>query len=151
MAAAALALMAVPAAAQSSDAAGAQIFREHCSACHDAAGAGVPGFGPALAGPVAARLKAGAREYLAQVVVSGITGVFELANQRQLGVMPSFAGLGDESLAAALNHVVFTLNAEGVGEGVARFTGADVAAARGNARTPAELDRVRQALVRAAR
>jgi hypothetical protein len=85
------------------------------------------------------------------VVVHGITGLFDVANQRQLGVMPSFAQLRDEELAAALNHVVFTLNAGQHAESPAQFAASDIAAARKVARTPAELDRTRQALSRAAR
>jgi hypothetical protein len=96
-------------------------------------------------------LRAGGRDYLAQVVVHGITGQFEVANQRHLGVMPSFAQLRDDDLAAALNHVVFTLNAGQHPDAPAAFTAGDIAAARRVARTPAELDRARQALVRAAR
>lgn len=140
--------------AQAADGAGpgTAAFAEHCVACHDVAGTGVVGFAPPLAGPVAARLKApGGRSYLAQVVVFGITGVFEQNGMRQLGVMPSFAALPDEKLAAALNHVVSLQRTDALPGGFAPIASAEIAAARAAARTPHDLHRAKQALERAAK
>jgi mono/diheme cytochrome c family protein len=130
---------------------GAKVYAEHCAACHDAAGAGVPGFGPALAGPAAARVKArGGREYMAQVVVNGITGIFEQGGQRQLGVMPSFAALPDADLAAVLNHVLVGFNAGALPPDFKPIADAEIAAARTPPRAPRELHRTKEALERAA-
>ncbi len=130
---------------------GAALFAEHCAICHDAGGAGVPGFGPPLAGPVAARARtAGGREYLAQVVVHGIAGVFESGGQRQFAAMAPAPKLTDDELAAVLNHVLGRLNASALPAGFAPIASAEIAAARHVTRTPGDLHRTKAALERAA-
>lgn len=144
------AITAVAGGARAAD--GAKVYAEHCAACHDAAGTGIAGFGPALAGPAAARVKApGGREYVAQVVVNGITGVFALDGQRQLGVMPSFATLSDTDLAAALNQVLLTFNGAALPGDFKPLTDAEIAAARTPPRTPRDLHRTKEALERVAK
>ena len=131
---------------------GVALYTEHCAICHDAAGAGVPGFGPPLAGPVAARVKTpGGREYVASVVVHGISGVFESGGQRQFGAMTPAPALPDADLAAILNHVLGTFNAGALPAEFPPYAAADIAAARRVARTPAELHQTKAALERAAR
>ena len=128
---------------------GSALFAEHCATCHGASGEGVPGFGPPLAGPAAARFKAqGGREYLARVVVYGISGVFELAGQRQFAAMRPQGQLGDDELAAVLNHVLHDFNGKDVppAEGM---VAADIAAARKSVSTPFELNKTKAALERA--
>jgi len=130
---------------------GAMVFAERCAICHDTSGNGVVGFGPPLAGPAAARAKTpGGREYLAQVVVHGISGVFESGGQRQFAAMTPAPNLSDAELAAVLNHVLATLNAAALPAGFAPIVPAEIAAARKVARTPAELHRTKAALERAA-
>ena len=132
--------------------AGAAVFAEHCASCHDAAGAGIAGFGSPLAGPAAERLKApGGRAYLAQVVVHGIAGVFDLQGQRQFAAMPAAAALTDEQLAAVLNHVLRVQNAEALPADFTPFTATEIAAARGVSRTPRDLHRTKGELERAAK
>lgn len=129
---------------------GAALFAEHCVACHDAHGSGVPGFGPPLAGPVAARyLAPGGRAYLAQVVVHGISGVFELAGQRQFAAMPAHEKLSDDELARVLNHVLGALNATALPPGFEPLASSDIAAARSVRRTPGELHKTKAAFERA--
>ena len=130
---------------------GAKIYAEHCAACHDAAGGGVTGFGPALAGPAAARVKVpGGREYVAQVVVNGITGSFESGGRRHVGVMPSFASLPDADVAAALNQVLQVFNAAALPDDFKPLAAAEIAAARTPPRSPRDLNRTKEALERAA-
>ena len=131
---------------------GAALYAEHCAICHDAAGAGVPGFGPPLAGPVAARVKTqGGREYVAAVVVHGISGVFESGGQRQFGAMTPAPALPDGDLAAILNHVLGTFNAGALPAEFVPYAAADVAAARKVALSPAQLHQTKGALERAVR
>ncbi len=131
---------------------GAAVFAEHCASCHDAAGAGIAGFGSPLAGPAAERLKApGGRAYLAQVVVHGIAGVFDLQGQRQFAAMPAAAALTDEQLAAVLNHVLRVQNAKALPADFTPFTATEIAAARGVSRTPRDLHRTKGELERAAK
>jgi mono/diheme cytochrome c family protein len=128
---------------------GAPLFAEHCATCHGASGDGVPGFGPPLAGLAAARFKApGGREYLAQVVVYGISGVFELAGQRQFAAMTPQGKLTDDELAAVLNHVLHEFNRKDV-EPADIVAASDIATARRTARTPFELHKTKAALERA--
>jgi mono/diheme cytochrome c family protein len=128
---------------------GAPLFAEHCATCHGASGDGVPGFGPPLAGPAAARFKApGGREYLAQVVVYGISGVFELAGQRQFAAMTPQPKLTDDELAAVLNHVLHAFNGNDIAASDAVLP-ADIAAARRSTRTPSELHKAKAAFERA--
>jgi len=131
---------------------GAKIYAAECAACHDATGTGIAGFGSQLAGPSVARLKApGGRVYLAQVVVHGIAGVFELDGQRQFAAMPNAGALTDEQLAAVLNHVLRVHNAKMLPVDFTPFTTAEIAAARAAARTPRELHRTKLELERAAK
>jgi mono/diheme cytochrome c family protein len=128
---------------------GAALFAEHCVSCHGTRGEGVPGFGPPLAGPAAARFKTpGGRDYLAQVVVYGISGVFELAGQRQFAAMTPQGKLTDDELAAVLNHVLHEFNRKDV-EPADIVAASDIATARRTARTPFELHKTKAALERA--
>jgi mono/diheme cytochrome c family protein len=125
---------------------GASLFAEHCAMCHGANGEGLPGFGPPLAGAAGKRFKApGGREYLSQVVVYGISGVFELAGQRQFAAMTPQGKLSDDELAAVLNHVLRAFN----GGAADAVVAADIAAARKTVRTPSELHKTKAALERA--
>lgn len=127
---------------------GAAIFAEHCVSCHGTRGEGVPGFGPPLAGPAAARFKTpGGREYLAQVVVYGISGVFELAGQRQFAAMTPQGKLTDDELAAVLNHVLHDFNGKDM-DTADIVAATDIATARRIARTPFELHKTKTALER---
>jgi mono/diheme cytochrome c family protein len=138
-------------AADSSDA-GAKVYAEQCASCHDATGAGIAGFGSPLAGPAAARLKApGGRPYLAQVVVHGIAGVFELDGQRQFAAMPPPVELTDEQLAAALNYVLRAQNAKALPPDFMPITPAEIAAARAVARSQKDLHRTKLELEKAAK
>ena len=131
---------------------GAPIYAEQCASCHDAAGAGVAGFGSPLAGPAAQRLKvAGEREYLALVVVHGIAGVFELDGQRQFAAMPASAALTDEQVATVLNYVLRVQSAKTLPADFTVFTANEIAAARKVARTPKDLHRVKLELERVAK
>ena len=131
---------------------GAALFAEHCAICHDARGGGVPGFRPPLAGPVAARVKTpGGREYVAAIVVHGISGVFESGGQRQFGAMTPAPALPDGDLAAILDHVLGTLNAGALPAEFPPYTAADIAAARKAPLTPAQLHQTKAALERASR
>lgn len=131
---------------------GAKIYADECAGCHDAAGAGIAGFGSPLAGPTAARLKAAAgRIYLAQVLVHGIAGVFEMDGQRQFAAMPAAGALTDEQLAAVLNYVLRVQNAKTLAADFTPFTAAEITAARAAVRSPRELHRIKLELERAAR
>lgn len=120
---------------------GAALYAQHCAVCHQPAGEGIPGYAPRIAGTLAGQAESEAgRAYLASLVVSGMAGPIVSAGEKFNDVMPGFAALSDEELAAVLAHVLGTLNKAGPG---ARVAPADVAEARRRALPPAEVRRLR--------
>jgi mono/diheme cytochrome c family protein len=98
------ALLAGAASAEMPD--GAAIFSRNCALCHQNAGAGVPGQFPRLAGrigPISA-VPAG-RAYLVDVLTYGMVGQVKVDGQPIIGMMPSFASLPDEQVAAVLGYL----------------------------------------------
>lgn len=82
---------------------GEKLYGEHCAACHGAAGEGVKGLYPALAGNRAVTMKTPAN--LVRVLMEGGFAPSTAGNPRPFG-MPPFAGtLSDDDMAALLSHV----------------------------------------------
>jgi len=92
-------------------ASGAELFAAHCQACHQAAGEGTPGIAPPLAGTLAKRaaLPEG-RAWLAQTLVSGMTGPITSRGEPYNGIMPPFAALPDADLMAVMTYVLAQFN-----------------------------------------
>lgn len=98
----ALLLFAAPAWAES----GEMLFNDNCVGCHQVGGTGVPGEYPRLAGRVdAIASNAKGRAFLAQLMVKGMSGTITVDGRKILGIMPDFADLKDDDLAATLNYV----------------------------------------------
>ena len=88
---------------------GEQLFIASCSACHQATGLGIPAAFPPLAGHLPNLYNAeGGREYLIATLLYGLQGPIEVAGQAYNGLMPAWAQLGNDEIAAILN---FTLTA----------------------------------------
>jgi mono/diheme cytochrome c family protein len=86
---------------------GARVYTQNCSACHQATGAGIPGVFPPLAGHALDLYQAdGGRTYLIDVILYGLQGPIEVDGRTYAGLMPPFAQLSDEQIAAVLNHSV---------------------------------------------
>ena len=86
---------------------GEMMFNEYCVGCHQVGGTGVPGEYPRLAGRVnkiAADPRG--RAFLAQLVVTGMSGTISVDGRKILGIMPGFDNLRDDDLASILNYVV---------------------------------------------
>ena len=102
---------------------GAAIYAARCAACHQAAGTGVPGAFPPLAGSECVRCS---ERRLAALVLHGVAGPLTVQGRRYNGAMPAFgAQLGDAELAAVLTHV-----RQRFGDGAAPVAPATVAAVR---------------------
>jgi len=74
--------------------------------CHQSGGAGLPGQFPRLAGrvgPISA--KPAGRAYLVDVLTYGMVGQVSVDGQPIIGVMPPFASLPDEQVAAVLGYL----------------------------------------------
>ena len=125
---------------------GQAIYAANCVPCHQTDGEGAPGIAPPLAGILAGRAKQDVgREFLAQILVSGMTGTLVSKGQRYTGSMPSFAGMSDGELAAVMNFVLAAFNGNAT-----PLAAADFSAARGRERTPAEVRKLRDRAVAAA-
>ena len=119
---------------------GAALYAAHCVACHQPDGNGAEGLAPPLAGVLQqwAKLAAG-REYLAQVLVSGMVGSITSRGVKYNGNMPSAADLSDEELAAVMGYVMSNFNASPLQLPAALF-----ADARSKAVQPAAVRRQRE-------
>ncbi len=92
-----------PAGGGASAADGATIFAARCAACHQAAGAGLPGVFPPLAG---SNWVNGRDTTVIQIVLHGIQGSLTVNGVKYNGAMPTFgAQLSDAEIAAVLTHV----------------------------------------------
>lgn len=99
----------VPAIAAPQQQDGAAIYKR-CAACHLATGAGIPGAFPPLAADVRnLSQSADGRQYLALVIIKGVSGPLTVEGKPYRGVMPAQADLNDAAVAAVLNHVVSTV------------------------------------------
>jgi mono/diheme cytochrome c family protein len=86
---------------------GETMFNEYCVGCHQVGGTGVPGEYPRLAGRVhAVASDAGGRAFLAQLMLTGMSGTISVDGRKILGIMPSFDNLKDDELSSILNYVV---------------------------------------------
>lgn len=90
----------VTAAAQ--DAPGAALYVEHCSACHQANGEGVPGAFPPLAGNETASDAA----YVIEVIRDGRTGPIVVSGENYDQAMPAVDAVNDEEAAMIADYVV---------------------------------------------
>ncbi len=86
---------------------GAEVYARNCASCHGPAGAGLAGAFPPLAGH-AADLAAldGGRELLIDTLLYGLQGPIQVAGSNYAGVMPAWPQLGDEQIAAVLDHLL---------------------------------------------
>ena len=85
---------------------GAAVFSQNCLMCHQSGGTGLPGQFPRLAGRVThIASKPKGRSYLIELLNYGMTGKITVDGQELIGLMPPFAQLSDEEVAAALNYV----------------------------------------------
>jgi mono/diheme cytochrome c family protein len=117
--------------------------------CHQSGAVGLPGQFPRLAGRVAviSRVPSG-RSYLVDVLTYGMAGSIVVDEQPIIGLMPPFAQLSDEEVAAALTYVQ-TLG-DPPAQPPAAFTPAEVRAGRAKpAKTAADVQAERQALQKA--
>ena len=104
---------------------GSRVYAANCVACHQQTGQGVAGVFPPL---VASRWVLGSEERLVQIMLHGINGAIEVRGTTYQGVMPAFARLSDEELAAVTTHIRSTwgndapsIDAATVAEGRGRF------------------------------
>lgn len=95
---------------------GAALFEASCSACHQSGGIGNPGIAPPLNDTALwQRLGDKASDYVAGVMISGLSGTITAGGQVYAGlIMPSHASLTDTELAAIGTYILSTVNATGL-------------------------------------
>lgn len=85
---------------------GKRLFTANCVACHQSTGLGVPGQFPPLAGSewvVSAEWHGD--NHLIKTVLHGLQGPVQVAGNTYSGVMPPWAQLKDEQIAAILTYI----------------------------------------------
>jgi mono/diheme cytochrome c family protein len=85
---------------------GSGLFTQNCLMCHQAGAVGLPGQFPRLAGRIAAiSSKPKGRAYLVDVLTYGMAGKISVDDQAIVGLMPPFAQLSNDDVAAVLSYV----------------------------------------------
>jgi mono/diheme cytochrome c family protein len=125
------------------------MFDSNCALCHQKGGVGVRGQFPRLAGRIGAiAATPRGRTYLQQVVLFGMAGKIEVDGQSMVGVMPSFAQLSDDDLAALLNYVTSLGAGSGSEKAAAPFTAEELTKTRSSAAmSPTQVNASRVAAV----
>ena len=132
----------------SAQAADENSFNARCATCHQQNAQGVPGMYPPLADSIGneLRLKRG-REYLIEVVLNGMAGSIVVNGTTYVGLMPQFASLSDDEIAATLNQVLTKFNAVELPKDFAPFSAAEVHAARARKISAAKMADERKSLM----
>jgi mono/diheme cytochrome c family protein len=137
-------LLATPALADSKLdlAAGQKLYAENCAVCHQPDGTGAPGSVPPLKQTLKFYLdSAPGKQYLAQILVTGMAGPIDTTNGHYTGVMPPFGRLDDASLANLIGYALVKFN--GVKAGDAPIKASEIAAARTGGGTAASARQLR--------
>ena len=125
---------------------GELLYKARCAVCHGIQGQGTPGLYPPLAGSLARLLALEeARSYLTWVVAYGLSGPIRSGGVIYNGVMPAHPDLSPEDEATLLNHLL-TLNARP--KSLLHFTSEEVKRYRAVQKTPVELNKLREALMK---
>ena len=109
--------------------AGATLFKQHCAACHQADGAGIPGIAPPLKGAHWQKLLQ-ERTYLPRVAAFGIAGPIRIGDAAYNSAMPAQSQLTEEQLAGTINFLAAGLNGANLPPGWQRYEAAEVASVR---------------------
>jgi len=80
---------------------GKALYEQHCLACHQADGSGVPNLAPPL---IKGDFVAGEKKKLVEIVLNGLQGV-EIKGENYANPMPAFDYLSDEDIANVLTYV----------------------------------------------
>jgi len=123
----AAALLGVSSGAAAAD--GASLFSENCIACHQAGGVGTPGLAPPLVSDTLKKAGSVQHDYVALVVIHGLSGPIKVKGQLYVSAMPPRADLSDGDVAALANYVEAELNGL-KGEQFEPLAGADITALR---------------------
>jgi mono/diheme cytochrome c family protein len=128
---------------------GKQSFETNCSICHQSNAAGAEGLAPSLVGTLEVYLQSTqGREYLSQILISGMAGTIVTQGHDFKGLMPSFADtLSDSDAAATLNYVLAIFNDQTTASPTSPITALAVASARARKPTATDTRRLRATIL----
>jgi mono/diheme cytochrome c family protein len=106
---------------------GSALYRQHCAVCHQAAGQGVPGVFPPLAGSDFLKNE---RERSLRALLEGLTGEITVNGVKYNGAMPLMV-LNDEDVAAVMTWI-----GSSFGNNLVEFTVEEVARTRAKTKFP---------------
>jgi mono/diheme cytochrome c family protein len=128
---------------------GARLYAQHCAACHQPEGQGVPGLYPRLTSRLGRYLRVdGGRAYLIHVPSFGMSGAIP-EDQIVNAFMPPVTQLGNEEIAHILNHLLTGLPQDALPEPHVPITSDEVAEARKTPLSPIQVHKEREGLVAA--
>lgn len=139
-------------AAAQQDAPGARVYAEHCAACHQPNGEGVSGVFPPHRGHVgelhaAEGDEVDGRDYLARVLLHGLTGPIVVDGETYDGNMPAWGeALSEAQIAGVLNYMLTELDPAAAVEDFRPYTAEEIAALREPAMSGRDVHRLRQGL-----
>ena len=123
--------------------AGAALYAQNCSSCHQADANGLAGQFPPLRGRVdKIAAPADGRHYLADILIHGMAGSIQVGSDTYVGYMPAFAQLPDDQIATILDWV----SSLGSTKPVPTVATTELAAARTRTLKPADVLAERTAL-----
>jgi len=128
------------------EALGQQVYAANCASCHQATGAGIPGAFPPLAGHAPELVSVdGGRTYLVDALLYGLQGQISVSGVSYTGVMPAWAFLSDEQIAAVANYTLYSWdNDAALPDGFAPITPDEVAGERGKGWTGTDVHDLRR-------
>ncbi|WP_347330582.1 c-type cytochrome [Marinimicrobium locisalis] len=86
---------------------GKTVYQQNCQACHQAAGAGVPGAFPPLANNPNI---AGNPQYLAEAIIKGVSGPLEVNGKQYNGAMPPMGHIDNQKIVDLVAYILSDLN-----------------------------------------
>ncbi len=88
---------------------GKAVYQQNCQACHQPGGAGIKGAFPPLADNPNI---AGNPEYLAEVIIKGVSGPLEVNGDHYSGHMPAMAHIDNQKIVDLVAYILSDLNGE---------------------------------------
>lgn len=128
---------------------GEAAYNANCSACHQANGQGIPAVFPPLAGHLPEIFEQeGGREFLIDTVLFGMQGEIVVNGMTYNGVMPGWQQLSDDEIAGVINYALTAWgNEDLLPDNYQLVQPSEVAAQRGETKTPAEVHAERAEVV----
>lgn len=126
---------------------GSKTFDTDCMACHQATGQGIPGAFPPLAKHLPDIYNVdGGRKQLIHTVLFGLDGKIDVLGVSYNGVMPAWHQLGDDEIAAVLNHELTTWGNDALVKDFQPIEASEVKALRADALTADDVHALREKL-----